>query len=224
MRCLRCACILTSKTCVFTTAMTFMYCWCSHSNWHHCDLSNHAHVLPADLCNATSHPPLQVFILSTRAGAVGINLTSAWRMVVFDVSSVGGRWLHTGHTGGLTFECHSTLYFMAPAHGLPQDHTIVRNCDEATPVAQRSCFRIRSLMKLDSVHGQGLTTVHNVCDLLSMPWPQVPWNPVHNAQAMARIYRIGQKKPTFVYRLMYKGTMVRTACTACDALGMHALL
>jgi hypothetical protein len=31
---------------------------------------------------------------------------------------------------------------------------------------------------------------------------------VHNAQAIARIYRLGQKSPTYVYRLLYKNTMV----------------
>ncbi|KAJ9511802.1 hypothetical protein QJQ45_022678 [Haematococcus lacustris] len=35
----------------------------------------------------------------------------------------------------------------------------------------------------------------------------VPWNPVHNAQAVARIHRMGQTRPTLVYRLVYKGTM-----------------
>uniref|UniRef100_A0A7S3QR72 Helicase C-terminal domain-containing protein n=1 Tax=Dunaliella tertiolecta TaxID=3047 RepID=A0A7S3QR72_DUNTE len=33
-----------------------------------------------------------------------------------------------------------------------------------------------------------------------------PWNPVHNAQAIARIHRMGQSKPTFVYWLLYKNT------------------
>eukprot|EP00884_Botryococcus_braunii_P023067 jgi/Botrbrau1/9444/Bobra.0252s0067.1 len=34
-----------------------------------------------------------------------------------------------------------------------------------------------------------------------------PWNPVHNTQAIARIFRLGQQKPTIVYRLMAKNTM-----------------
>jgi hypothetical protein len=32
-------------------------------------------------------------------------------------------------------------------------------------------------------------------------------NPVHNAQAVARIWRYGQTRPCYVYRMLYKGTL-----------------
>ncbi|KAG2500773.1 hypothetical protein HYH03_001535 [Edaphochlamys debaryana] len=35
----------------------------------------------------------------------------------------------------------------------------------------------------------------------------VPWNPVYNAQAIARIFRMGQVRPTYVYRLLYAATL-----------------
>jgi hypothetical protein len=54
--------------------------------------------------------------------------------------------------------------------------------------------------------------------------PQVPWNPVHNAQAIARIYRLGQKRPTYVYRLLYKNTMVsHTSCMTRAWIGSDQL-
>lgn len=44
---------------------------------------------------------------------------------------------------------------------------------------------------------------------LSLFSTQAPWNPVHNAQAIARIHRMGQTRPTYVYWLLYKNTIVR---------------
>ena len=35
----------------------------------------------------------------------------------------------------------------------------------------------------------------------------VPAPAVHNAQAIARIFRMGQTRPSFVYRLLYNYTM-----------------
>ena len=62
------------------------------------------------------------------------------------------------------------------------------------------------------MHNLHFTSSHDEKAVPAACQTQVPWNPVHNAQAIARIHRMGQANRTNVYWLLYKNTMVRVLC------------
>ena len=63
---------------------------------------------------------------------------------------------------------------------------------------------------LASLKAAGLGVTLRTADYVFLmdPW----WNPAAEEQAIDRAHRIGRKKPTFVYRLIAKGTVEERVC------------
>uniref|UniRef100_A0A7S1X3P6 Uncharacterized protein n=1 Tax=Tetraselmis chuii TaxID=63592 RepID=A0A7S1X3P6_9CHLO len=84
--------------------------------------------------------------------------------------------------------------------------------DGNTPSQKRqrdvNCFRKHSksiLVYLMSTKAGSLGI--NLTSASRMAILDCPWNPVHNAQAVARIFRLGQNRSVKIYRMMYENTM-----------------
>jgi SNF2 family DNA or RNA helicase len=67
-----------------------------------------------------------------------------------------------------------------------------------------------SAIMLASLKAAGLGVTLRTADYVFLmdPW----WNPAAEEQAIARAHRIGREKPTFVYRLIAKGTVEERVC------------
>ncbi|KAF8056394.1 ufc1 [Scenedesmus sp. PABB004] len=129
-------------------------------------------------------PRAKVFLISTRAGSVGINLVAARRLVCYDVRRARQSDRAAGAGG--------------PARGPAERRAAAHHSARRPPVAQ------------------------------------VPWNPVHNRQAVSRVWRYGQALPCFVYQLVWAGTieahlhertlskMARAAAAACATANSRA--
>ena len=63
---------------------------------------------------------------------------------------------------------------------------------------------------LASLKAAGLGVTLRTADYVFLmdPW----WNPAAEEQAIDRAHRIGREKPTFVYRLIAKGTVEERVC------------
>jgi SNF2 family DNA or RNA helicase len=63
---------------------------------------------------------------------------------------------------------------------------------------------------LASLKAAGLGVTLRTADYVFLmdPW----WNPAAEEQAIDRAHRIGRKRPTFVYRLIAKGTVEERVC------------
>jgi SNF2 family DNA or RNA helicase len=75
-------------------------------------------------------------------------------------------------------------------------------------------FKVDSILRflvMTRVGGQGVTlTEANHVILMDLSWTDV-----HNAQAIGRVHRIGQKRPCFVYELVVRGSIESKMVTLC---------
>ena len=65
---------------------------------------------------------------------------------------------------------------------------------------------------LNCYHGQWNLSIGYFTHYLCFSFPRLvmfdpDWNPANDEQAMARVWRDGQKKPVFIYRLLTTGTI-----------------
>ena len=123
----------------------------------------------------------QVFLLSTTAGGAGLNLTGANRLVLLDRCCCWGQgWGR----------------HQPPALAL-----------RAVCVARQRCVPFACLAALPRCGPLALhkLTIHAVYSFLAQPWRCSHWNPAMDLQAMARVWRDGQKKACVVYRLLTTG-------------------
>uniref|UniRef100_A0AC34F4H8 Uncharacterized protein n=1 Tax=Panagrolaimus sp. ES5 TaxID=591445 RepID=A0AC34F4H8_9BILA len=140
-----------------------------------------------NIFNDPLNPQCRLMLISTKAGSLGTNMVGANRVVIFDACWNPTHDIQSLYRVYRLGQTKPVYIYRLVTSGTMEEVVYNRQITK-----EATCHRSLGT----NMVGANRVVIFDAC-----------WNPTHDIQSLYRVYRLGQTKPVYIYRLVTSGTM-----------------